>query len=84
MRTDADSSSEIRVSQTELRRSITPQDQILYSSQRQGRISFYMTSYGEEGAVVGSAAAWENDDEVFAQYRGEILALSEVQGSRGG
>ncbi|GAA5899333.1 thiamine pyrophosphate-dependent dehydrogenase E1 component subunit alpha [Sporobolomyces salmoneus] len=44
-------------------------DQILYSSQRQGRISFYMTSYGEEGAVVGSAAAWETDDEVFAQYR---------------
>lgn len=28
-----------------------------------------MTSYGEEGVVVGSAAAWENDDEVFAQYR---------------
>ncbi|GAA6007595.1 thiamine pyrophosphate-dependent dehydrogenase E1 component subunit alpha [Rhodotorula paludigena] len=44
-------------------------DQILYSSQRQGRISFYMTSYGEEGAVVGSAAAWEPEDEVFAQYR---------------
>ncbi|KAG0656949.1 hypothetical protein C6P46_006779 [Rhodotorula mucilaginosa] len=44
-------------------------DQILYSSQRQGRISFYMTAYGEEGTVVGSAAAWENDDEVFAQYR---------------
>ncbi|GAA6011788.1 hypothetical protein JCM11491_000751 [Sporobolomyces phaffii] len=44
-------------------------DQILYSSQRQGRISFYMTSYGEEGAVVGSAAAWDNNDEVFAQYR---------------
>ncbi|BGP12278.1 hypothetical protein JCM10213_000026 [Rhodosporidiobolus nylandii] len=44
-------------------------DQILNSSQRQGRISFYMTSSGEEGAVVGSAAAWENDDEVFAQYR---------------
>ncbi|GAA6061997.1 hypothetical protein JCM10212_004275 [Sporobolomyces blumeae] len=44
-------------------------DQILYASQRQGRISFYMTSLGEEGAVVGSAAAWENDDEVFAQYR---------------
>ncbi|GAA6040963.1 hypothetical protein JCM8097_000514 [Rhodosporidiobolus ruineniae] len=44
-------------------------DQILYSSQRQGRISFYMTSYGEEGAVVGSAAAWADTDEVFAQYR---------------
>lgn len=28
-----------------------------------------MTGYGEEGTVVGSAAAWENDDEVFAQYR---------------
>lgn len=27
-------------------------DAILFSSQRQGRISFYMTSYGEEGAVV--------------------------------
>ncbi|GAA5836215.1 hypothetical protein JCM11251_007396 [Rhodosporidiobolus azoricus] len=44
-------------------------DQILYSSQRQGRISFYMTSYGEEGSVVGSAAAWDEKDEVFAQYR---------------
>ncbi|SCV67984.1 BQ2448_105 [Microbotryum intermedium] len=44
-------------------------DTILASSQRQGRISFYMTSYGEEGAVVGSAAAWSPTDEVFAQYR---------------
>ncbi|GAA5899052.1 hypothetical protein JCM6882_004601 [Rhodosporidiobolus microsporus] len=44
-------------------------DQILYSLQRQGRISFYMTSYGEEGSVVGSAAAWGDKDEVFAQYR---------------
>jgi hypothetical protein len=34
-----------------------------------------MTSYGEEGAVVGSAAAWENHDEVFAQYRGESQSL---------
>ncbi|KAM0751093.1 hypothetical protein T439DRAFT_325248 [Meredithblackwellia eburnea MCA 4105] len=44
-------------------------DTLLSSSQRQGRISFYMTCYGEEGAVVGSAAAWEPTDEVFAQYR---------------
>ncbi|KAI5477591.1 hypothetical protein MNV49_006077 [Pseudohyphozyma bogoriensis] len=44
-------------------------DTILSSSQRQGRISFYMTSYGEEGTVVGSAAAFEPTDEVFAQYR---------------
>ncbi|KAL8291517.1 hypothetical protein RQP46_002495 [Phenoliferia psychrophenolica] len=44
-------------------------DTILGSSQRQGRISFYLTSHGEEGAIVGSAAAWDNTDEVFAQYR---------------
>ena len=30
---------------------------IMYESQRQGRISFYMTNYGEEGTHVGSAAA---------------------------
>lgn len=34
-----------------------------------------MTSFGEEGAVVGSAAAWANDDEVFSQYRGESCAI---------
>ncbi|XP_063239500.1 2-oxoisovalerate dehydrogenase subunit alpha, mitochondrial isoform X2 [Bacillus rossius redtenbacheri] len=44
-------------------------DQILYESQRQGRISFYMTHYGEEATAVGSAAAMRHDDPVFAQYR---------------
>lgn len=44
-------------------------DQILYDSQRQGRISFYMTNYGEEGTQVGSAAALNPEDLVFAQYR---------------
>ncbi|KAH8923997.1 branched-chain alpha-keto acid dehydrogenase E1-alpha subunit [Atractiella rhizophila] len=44
-------------------------DSILYNSQRQGKIAFYMTSHGEEGAVVGSAAAFSPTDEVFAQYR---------------
>lgn len=34
-------------------------DRILYESQRQGRISFYMTNYGEEAAQVGSAAAFD-------------------------
>ena len=29
----------------------------MYESQRQGRISFYMTNYGEEGTHIGSAAA---------------------------
>lgn len=44
-------------------------DKILYESQRQGRISFYMTNYGEEGTHVGSAAALDEKDVVFGQYR---------------
>ncbi|KAF8358977.1 bckd-1A [Pristionchus pacificus] len=44
-------------------------DRILYDSQRQGRISFYMTSFGEEGNHVGSAAALAPNDLVFGQYR---------------
>eukprot|EP00126_Sphaerothecum_destruens_P008881 Sdes_comp20374_c0_seq5m14225 len=44
-------------------------DNILYESQRQGRISFYMTNYGEEATHVGSAAALEMGDMVFGQYR---------------
>ena len=44
-------------------------DRILYESQRQGRISFYMTSYGEEGTHFGSAAALAPNDLVFGQYR---------------
>lgn len=44
-------------------------DQILFESQRQGRISFYMTNYGEEACQIGSAAGLEPDDLIFAQYR---------------
>ena len=44
-------------------------DRVLYESQRQGRISFYMTNYGEEGTHFGSAAAINDDDLVFGQYR---------------
>ena len=47
---------------------LTVMDAIFYDSQRQGRISFYMTNSGEE-AIVGSAAALQPDDVVFAQYR---------------
>ncbi|KAJ2711596.1 hypothetical protein H4R19_003171, partial [Coemansia spiralis] len=43
-------------------------DQVLYEAQRQGRISFYMTSFGEE-ALIGSAAALDAKDMVFGQYR---------------
>lgn len=44
-------------------------DRIMYESQRQGRISFYMTNYGEEGTHIGSAAALNDQDIVFGQYR---------------
>ena len=44
-------------------------DKILYESQRQGRISFYMTNYGEEATHIGSAAALNPKDLVFGQYR---------------
>ncbi|XP_050310068.1 2-oxoisovalerate dehydrogenase subunit alpha, mitochondrial isoform X2 [Anthonomus grandis grandis] len=44
-------------------------DKILYESQRQGRISFYMTNYGEEATHIGSAAALTLDDLVYGQYR---------------
>uniref|UniRef100_A0A915DE15 2-oxoisovalerate dehydrogenase subunit alpha n=1 Tax=Ditylenchus dipsaci TaxID=166011 RepID=A0A915DE15_9BILA len=44
-------------------------DKILYDSQRQGRISFYMTNYGEEASHIGSAAAFDPMDLVYGQYR---------------
>jgi len=44
-------------------------DRIMYESQRQGRISFYMTNYGEEGTHIGSAAALDSEDLVYGQYR---------------
>jgi len=44
-------------------------DKILQNSQRQGRISFYMTCHGEEAIHFGSAAALELQDTVLAQYR---------------
>jgi len=40
-------------------------DLILYEAQRQGRISFYMTSYGEEATHMGSAAALKPEDVIF-------------------
>eukprot|EP00004_Rigifila_ramosa_P019377 TRINITY_DN4905_c3_g1_i2.p1 TRINITY_DN4905_c3_g1~~TRINITY_DN4905_c3_g1_i2.p1 ORF type:complete len:433 (+),score=95.76 TRINITY_DN4905_c3_g1_i2:97-1299(+) len=48
---------------------ITVMDNVLYDAQRQGRISFYMTSYGEEATHIGSAAPLHPDDMVWAQYR---------------
>ncbi|KAA3677978.1 2-oxoisovalerate dehydrogenase E1 component alpha subunit [Paragonimus westermani] len=44
-------------------------DRIMYESQRQGRISFYMTNYGEEACHIGSASALDKDDLIYGQYR---------------
>lgn len=44
-------------------------DTFLYEAQRQGRISFYMTSRGEEAINIASAAALSFDDIVMPQYR---------------
>jgi 2-oxoisovalerate dehydrogenase E1 component alpha subunit len=44
-------------------------DVIMFDAQRQGRISFYMVSAGEEGIAVGSASSLSHHDPVFAQYR---------------
>lgn len=44
-------------------------DSILLEAQRQGRISFYLTHFGEEGCVVGTTAGLEFCDEAFLQYR---------------
>jgi 2-oxoisovalerate dehydrogenase E1 component alpha subunit len=44
-------------------------DSILYDAQRQGRISFYMTSYGEEATHMGTAAALKSQDVIYGQYR---------------
>jgi pyruvate dehydrogenase E1 component alpha subunit len=45
------------------------------SLQRQGRISFFVPSFGEEAAHVGSAAALSAGDWIFPQYRETGAAL---------
>src|SRR5690554_6778556 len=44
-------------------------DERMLAAQRQGRISFYMQSTGEEAASVGAAAALQGSDMIMAQYR---------------
>lgn len=51
-------------------------DALLYEAQRQGRISFYMTSTGEEAIHFGSALALLPQDPVYAQYRETGVLLS--------
>ncbi|CAK9055867.1 2-oxoisovalerate dehydrogenase subunit beta [Durusdinium trenchii] len=44
-------------------------DDVLLTMQRQGRISFYCTNYGEEATSVGTAAALQPQDMIWPQYR---------------
>jgi len=44
-------------------------DKVFNDAQRQGRISFYMTSRGEEACSVASAAALHDRDFILPQYR---------------
>ena len=47
--------------------SVRVMDTIFYEAQRQGRISFYLTSIEEESIGVGITAALSIEDVVFAQ-----------------
>lgn len=42
-------------------------DSVLYEVQRQGRISFYLTSMGEEAVNIASAAALSPHDVILPQ-----------------
>ncbi|KAK3333374.1 dehydrogenase-like protein [Cercophora scortea] len=44
-------------------------DLVMFDAQRQGRLSFYMVSAGEEAVSVATASALTMDDVVFCQYR---------------
>lgn len=44
-------------------------DERMIAAQRQGRISFYLSSLGEEAASIGSAAALIPEDMIMGQYR---------------
>lgn len=60
---------ELLVSMYKCMTKLNVMDKILYESQRQGRISFYMTNTGEEACQVGSVAALDPEDLIYAQYR---------------
>lgn len=56
-------------------------DTIFYEAQRQGRISFYVTTNGEEAINIASAAALSIDDVIFPQvtYHTIKITLGHVQ-----
>ena len=50
-------------------------DQRMLNLQRQGRIGFYGTAKGQEGATLGTGAAFEARDWVFPALREGAIAL---------
>src|SRR6185503_13164456 len=50
-------------------------DQRMLNLQRQGRIGFYGTARGQEGAAIGTGAAFEPGDWVFPALREGAVAL---------
>ncbi|KAH7312185.1 thiamine diphosphate-binding protein [Stachybotrys elegans] len=48
---------------------VSVMDLIMFDAQRQGRVSFYMVSAGEEAVSVGSASVLDPEDVIFCQYR---------------
>jgi 2-oxoisovalerate dehydrogenase E1 component alpha subunit len=48
---------------------VSVMDLLMFEAQRQGRLSFYMVSAGEEGIAIGSASALSPLDVIFCQYR---------------
>jgi 2-oxoisovalerate dehydrogenase E1 component alpha subunit len=44
-------------------------DMIMFDAQRQGRLSFYIVSAGEEAVSVGSSSVLDKEDVIFSQYR---------------
>ena len=67
--------SEPRISAAECRRvyevmvRVEEMDKLFLMAQRQGRLSFYLSSTGEEGVAVGAASALDAGDVILAQYR---------------
>lgn len=50
-------------------------DAVFYEAQRQGRISFYATTIGEEAINIASAAALTTDDLVFPQVTSTYIDI---------
>lgn len=48
---------------------ISIMDLIMFDAQRQGRLSFYMVSAGEEAVSIGSSSVLDPEDVIFCQYR---------------